>query len=302
METLSDIASFVQVVNSGSFTAAAERLGVSKSIVSKHVSRLEEHLGARLLNRTTRRLSLTEVGELFYARATRGLHELAEAEAAVSQLQEAPRGTLKLNVPMSFGILHVAPAMPAFLSRYPDLQLDMRLDDRKLDLVEDGFDVAIRIADLPDSSLVAVRLARCRHVVCASPAYLHRFGEPKAPDDLRKHNALTFSYQDSPSQWQFTGADGKTLQVPVCGNIRMNNSLALREALLSGCGIALTPSFVVGPDLQAGRLRGVLADYRAREVSIYAIYPERRHLSPKVRAFIQFMAEHISDEPEWDHR
>ena len=298
MNALGDIASFIEVVQTGSFTAAAERLGASKSIVSKHVSRLEERLGARLLNRTTRRLSLTEVGALFYARAQLGLDELAEAEAVVSRLQAAPRGTLKLNVPMSFGVVHIAPVMRDFLTRYPELQLDMRLDDRKLDLVEEGFDVAIRIADLADSSLVAVRLGTCRHVVCASPAYLQTFGEPITPDELRNHNALSFSYQDSPTQWQFTATDGRRMEVPVFGNLRINNSLALREALLAGAGIALTPSFVVGPDLRAGLLRTVLTDYRLREVPIHAVYPQRRHLSPKVKAFIEFMAEHLARQPD----
>jgi len=299
MDRLNDVACFVSVVDCGSFTQAADQLGLSRAAVSKQVSRLEARLHARLLNRTTRRLSLTEVGQVFYASARRGLQEIAEAEAAVSTLQAAPRGTLRLNVPMSFGILYLAPALPRFLSRYPEINLDVRLDDRKLDLVDEGFDVAIRIGDLPDSSLVARRLCDCPRVVCATPGYLAAHGEPAVPDDLRRHNALTFSYSDAPSQWHFTARDGTPIAVPVSGSARMNNSLALRELLLAGTGIALTPRFVVGPDLRAGRLRQVLADYGVRMLSVHAVYPERRNLSPKVRAFVDFVAEMLSEPNDW---
>lgn len=293
MGPASDIACFVAVVDHGSFTVAADRLGVSRSAISKQVAHLENRLRARLLHRTTRRLSLTEVGQAFYASARRGLQEIADAEAAVSSLQAAPRGTLHLNVPMSFGILHVAPAIADLVKRFPELQVDMRLDDRKLDLVEEGFDVAIRIGDLPESSLVARPLCAIERVVCATPAYLKKHGEPKTPGELRAHNAITFSYSDAPSQWEFTARGGETLTVPVAGNVRMNNSLALRAVLLADGGITLTPRFVVDADLRAGRLKAVLTDYRARELTAYAVYPERRHLSPKVRAFVDFMAERL---------
>lgn len=299
MERLSDIAVFVQVVDSGSFTAAAERLGLSKAVVSKYVTRLEDHLGARLLNRTTRRLSLTEVGRTFYTRSQVGLQEIEEAEAEVSRLQGAPRGTLRLNVPMSFGILHIAPAIPEFLACYPDLAVDMNLDDRQIDLVEEGYDLAIRIAELPDSSLVARRLAPCRHVVCGAPGYFQRHGVPRTPRELGDHNAITYQYQSSAREWHFLAPDGGTLRVPISGTIQMNNSLALREALLHEAGITLTPTFVVGADIQAGRLQAVLSDYKTLELSIYAIYPQHRHLSPKVRAFIDFIAERLED-PYWD--
>lgn len=300
MERLGDIAVFVQVVDSGSFTAAADRLGLSKAVVSKYVTRLEDHLGARLLNRTTRRLSLTEVGRTFYARSQAGLQEIEEAEAEVSRLQGAPRGTLRLNVPMSFGILHIAPAIPEFLARYPDLAVDMNLDDRQIDLIEEGFDLAIRIAELPDSSLVARRLAPCRHVVCGAPGYFQRHGIPRTPRELGDHNAITFQYQSSAREWHFLAPDGATLRVPISGTIQMNNSLALREALLHEAGITLTPTFVVGADIEAGRLQAVLTDYKTLELSIYAIYPQHRHLSPKVRAFVDFIAERFAGKPYWD--
>lgn len=300
MENLTDIAVFVQVVDSGSFTAAAERLELSKSVVSKYVTRLEIRLGARLLNRTTRRLSLTEVGRVFYTRSQRGLQELEEANAEVSRLQGAPRGTLRLNAPMSFGVLHVAPALPDFLSCYPELSVDMNLDDRQVDLVEEGFDLAIRISDLPDSSLVARRLGPCRHVVCAAPTYLQRHGIPRTPEDLREHNIITYRYQASPNEWHFLCAEGKCVSVPVSGSVQMNNSLALRETLLQGIGITLTPTFVVGADIRAGRLQPVLSNYHTQALSIYIIYPQRRHLSPKVRAFVDFMAERITNSPYWE--
>ncbi len=293
--SISDVAAFVQVVESGSFTAAAARLKLSKSVVSKHVSRLEDRLGARLLNRTTRRLSLTEVGRVFYERSRRGLAELAEAEAEVSRLQERPRGRLKLNVPMTFGILHIAPAIPDFLARHPDLTVDMELDDRRLDLIEEGFDVAVRISRLPDSSLVARRLGTCHHALCASPAYLERRGTPRTPGDLAHHDVLTYRYQTPADHWHFLDPEGNSVSVPVRGRVTMNNGLALREALLAGVGIARSATFVVGPDIRAGRVVELLPGYRSEPVSIYALYPERRHLSPKVRAFVDFMAERMAE-------
>lgn len=300
MESLSDIAVFVQVVRSGSFTAAADKLGLSKSVVSKYVTRLEDRLGARLLHRTTRRLSLTEVGQAFFGRSQRALDEIEEAEAEVSRLQGEPRGSLRLSSPMSFGILHLAPLLPAFQERYPELTVDMVLDDRKADLVDEGFDLAIRIGELPDSSLVARRLGPCRHVVCGSPEYFARHGVPQSPKELAEHPALTYRYQESPGEWRFVGRDGGYRQVAIDSRLQMNNSLALREAALKGAGVTLTPTFVVGADIQAGRLMAVLTDYKALEISIYAVYPQRKHLSPKVRAFVEFLSEEIADPPYWE--
>lgn len=300
MDSLSDIAVFVHVVQSGSFTAAADKLGLSKSVVSKYVTRLEDRLGARLLNRTTRRLSLTEAGQVFFGRSQRALGEIEEAEAEVSKIQGEPRGELRLNSPMSFGILHIAPLLPAFQARYPEVTVDMVLDDRTVNLVEEGFDLAIRIGDLPDSSLVARRLGACLHVVCATPEYFAQHGVPQSPADLSDHPALTYRYQDSPSEWRFIDSDGSFLQVPINSRLQMNNSLALREALLNGAGVTLTPTFVVGQDIRAGKLKAVLLDYRLIELSIYAVYPQRKHLSPKVRAFIDFLAEQIEDPPHWE--
>lgn len=300
MDSLTDIAVFAQVVDSGSFTAAAERLSLSKSVVSKYVTRLEDHLGARLLNRTTRRLSLTEVGRVFYERSQRGLQEIEQAEAEVSRLQDKPRGTLRLNTPMSFGIMHIAPALPEFHRRYPEISIDMNLDDRQVDVIEEGFDLSIRISELPDSALVARRLAPCRHVIVASTEYLERNGIPSTPEDLVQHNIISYRYQESAREWHFRSSDNRTITVPISGNVQMNNSLALREALLGGMGVTRTPTFVVGGDIQSGLLQPVLTSYEILEVSIYIVYPQRRHLSPKVRAFVEFLAERITDKPYWD--
>ncbi len=300
MDDLNDIAVFVAVVDAGSFTRAAERLNISRPVVSKYVSRLEDQLGVRLLNRTTRRLSLTEAGRLFHARCRRGLDDIADAHAEVSRLQEHPRGVLRINVPMSFGILHIAPALPAFMQQYPDITVEMDLNDRKLDVVDEGFDVSVRIGELPDSSLIARRLAPCRHVIVAAPAYLEVRGMPRKPEELRDHDILSYSLQQSAQNWHFLDPAGRSIQVPADARLQVNNSLALREALLGGLGIARTPTFLVGDDLRQGRLTRLLGDHQSLEVSVFVVYPQRRHLSPKVRAFVEFLAERIQDPPYWD--
>ncbi len=300
LDSLNDIAVFVRVVDSGSFTAAAERLGISKSVVSKYVTRLEDRLGARLLNRTTRRLSLTEAGRVFYERSRQGLADIEDAQAEVSRLQGEPRGTLRLNAPMSFGILHIAPALPEFLNLHPDVTVDMNLDDRIVDMIEEGFDVSVRISELPDSSLVARRLGPCHHAIVAAPAYLERCGTPRTPEELRNHNIITYRYQESALEWHFLTPGNKPISVAVSGSLMMNNSLAVREALLEGVGITRTPTFVVGKDIQEGRLIPVLREYQILEVTIFLVYPQRRHLSPKVRAFVDFMAKRITKTPYWD--
>lgn len=300
MDNLSDIAIFVQVIESGSFTAAADKLALSKSVISKYVTRLEERLGVRLLNRTTRRLSLTEAGEVLYKGSLRGLEEIQATEVEVTRLQQTPRGTLRINTPMSFGILHIAPAIPDFQAQYPDVKVDMNLDDRQVNLVEEGYDLAIRIAELPDSSLVARHLGPCRHVLCASAHYLDLHGTPKQPEDLRQHRVLSYGYHDTPRQWQLVNPQGRPVTIPLNSNIHMNNSLALREAVLNHAGIVLIPTFIVGADIQQGRLKPVLSNYRTMELSIYGVYAQRKWLSPKVRAFIEFMQQSIGEIPGWD--
>ncbi|GGB81865.1 transcriptional regulator [Marinobacterium zhoushanense] len=300
MERLNDITVFIQVVESGSFTLAAEKLGISKSVVSKYVTRLENGLGARLLNRSTRRLSLTEVGRNYFEQCKYGLEAIERAEAEVTKLQKAPLGVLRVNVPMSFGILHIAPLLPEFQQKYPGVTVDMVLEDRQVDLIDEGVDLAIRIAEMTDSSLVARRLGPCRHVVCASPAYLAENGIPSTPEELQVHNAICYRYHDSPTSWRFIDPDGAHISVQVSGSIQVNNSLALKQVLLAGGGIALTPTFVVGDELRTGTLQEVVSRYRKNQLSIYAVYPQRRHLSPKVTSFVDFLAERISEYPTWD--
>ncbi len=300
MQPLSDIAVFVRVVEARSFTAAADRLDMAKSAVSRCVSRLEEGLGVRLLNRTTRRLSLTEAGEAFFERARRALDELEEARREAARHQAEPGGTLRLTAPMSFGLELVAPVLPAFMDRYPKVTVDLSLDDRHEDLVAGGIDLAIRIAELADSTLVARRLAPVRHVVVASPAYLARRGTPATPDDLRDHDCLVYTLRASPDAWRFDGADGRKWTVPVRGSYYANNSMALRAALVAGRGIALMTSFTVGDDLRSGRLKRVLAAFAAPTLGVHAVYPQRRHVPPKVRAFVDFLAARFGDPPYWD--
>lgn len=300
MEKLDDIAGFVSVARCGSFTAAAEQMGCSKTAISRQVSRLESTLGVQLLHRTTRRLHLTEAGQQLFAEAEAGLGRLDEALSQVRSRQSEPTGVLRLNAPMSFGILHLAPHIGTFLQRYPKLDVDLQLDDRQVDLIQDGFDLAIRIARLTESSLIARRLAPARHVVCAAPSYLQRHGCPRDPLELSQHPLISYRYHEHALQWDFSNPAGEAVSVPVGGRLQMSNSLAIREALLAGTGLALIPTFIVGPDLQAGRLQAVLGDHQTRELGIHAVYPDRRHLPPKVRVFIDFLVGQLGDPPPWD--
>ena len=292
---LDDVSVFVKVVDSGSFTDAAEQLELSRSVISKYVSRLEQRLGVRLLHRTTRRLSLTEAGQLFYQHSKAGLAQLDQAMELVSGLSEQPTGTIRLNVPMSFGVLHIAPLLAEFMGRYPQVQVDMHLDDRIVDMVDAGYDLSIRVASLADSSLVARKLAVVKHAVVAAPGYLRREGEPQLPEELINHNVLLYRYQESASEWTFDHADGRRVSVSVSGKLRINNSLAIREAVLAGSGIARMPLFVVQDDIQAGRLEALFEDSELLELGAWAVYPDRESLPAKVRALVDYLAEKLPD-------
>lgn len=296
MEDLERMAIFARVVEARSFSAAARRLGMSKSLVSKHVTRLEQSLGARLLNRTTRTMSVTEIGAVFYEHCARILEEMEEAKLAVGRLHSEPRGTLRMSASVAFGTLHVAPALPAFLARHPALSIDMTITDRFVDLADEGYDVALRIAKDPGQNLVARRLAPVNRKVCATPEYFAAHGIPRTPIDLVGHNCLTYTYLH---QWRFRGPDGE-LSVPATGNLTLNDDEALWQAVLGGLGLALLPTFIVGTDLQAGRLQSVLSEYIALERDIFAVYLPNRHLSPKVRVFIDFLVERFGSPPYWD--
>lgn len=300
MDRLSGMAVFVRVVEEESFSAAARVLGMSKSAVSKQVAALEERLGARLLNRTTRRLALTDAGAAFHERAARILADAEEAETAVSQLSAAPRGVLRVNAPVTFGIQHLGPLLPAFMAAYPDLAVEVSLNDRFVDLVEEGFDVAVRVGRLPDSSLIARRLAPVRRLVVASPAYVEAHGMPTGPEDLRGHSCLHYTYQLRGDAWSLTGPDGRVAEVRVAGRLRANNGDILRAALLAGMGVAYTPSFIVGRDLAEGRLVRLLPGWEDTTAAVYAVHPHSRLVAPKVRAFVDYLAERFAGCPSWD--
>lgn len=291
---------FARVAETGSFSEAARRLNSSKSVVSRQVAALEAELGARLFQRSTRALALTEAGRGYFSQVVRILADIDEANQSVSHLQAAPRGRLRVNAAMSFGIRHLAPAIPDFLARCPEVEIDLTLNDRFVDLVDEGYDMAVRIGHLIDSSLVARKLAPFRRVVCASPAYLAARGRPATPDEIAAHDCLCYSNIPVGDEWTFTAADGRPWPVEVKGRLRVNNGDALRIAALEGLGLACLPSFIVGEDLRAGTLVTVLDDAVHQSGGIYAVYPHARHLSPKVRAFIDFLAERFGPNPPWD--
>jgi len=300
MENLADIAVFVRVVERGSFTLAAEDLQLSRAVVSKYLSRLEERLGARLLHRTTRRLSLTEAGAALFEASRGAIERIEEAEGAVARFQSSPRGRLRVSAPMSFGILHLGPALAEFARANPAISLDVRLDDRYVNLVEEGIDVAVRIGKLADSSLVARRLGTTRAVACASPAYLAEHGEPETPEDLASHECLLYAYLSTANVWRFTARDGREIPVASTGRLRANNGILLAEAAVLGQGILMTPSFYVGSLLREGKLRPILEDYRLPELGIHAVYPQTSHVPPKVRAFVDFLVKRFGRKPDWE--
>jgi DNA-binding transcriptional LysR family regulator len=301
MDRLAALEAFAKVAETQSFSEAARRLRSSKSAVSRHVAALEADLGARLFHRTTRSLTLTEAGRDYFARTSRVLADLAEADASVSQLQAAPRGRLRVNAPMSFGFLHLAPALGDFLALYPEVELDVTLTDRFVDLIDEGVDVAVRIGTLTDSSLVARRLAAVRLAMCASPDYLKARGTPRTPDDLKDHLLLNNSNIVPSRQWRFVSPDGKPWPVEVKGRLNCNNGDLLRVAALRGHGFVHLPTFIVGDDMKAGRLVSVLEPYISQDLTLNAVYPTARHLSPKVRAFVDFLSQRFGGpQPYWD--
>ncbi len=299
MDKLTGMAVFARVVEAQSFTTAAAQLGMSRSAVSKAIAGLESRLGARLLNRTTRRLALTEVGQAFYERCARIVAEAEEAELAVSHLQATPRGTLRISAPVSFGNLHLAPALPDFLRRHRELRVDIGLADRMVDLIEEGYDLAVRIGALPDSSLIARRIADNHLVVCASPDYWRRRGRPSDPRDLTRHACLTYAYQHNPNEWPFVGPDGR-FTVHVDGPLISNNGDLSMAAALAGLGVVVLPCFLCGSHLAAGRLEPVLCDWMTPPSGIHAVYPHARYLSAKVRAFVDFLVERFGPQPDWE--
>lgn len=289
---------FCAVVDKGSFVGAVAALEMSKAAVSRHVNALEERLGVRLLQRTTRRLSLTEEGRVFYQQAREVLALMGEAESAVSSGSHEPAGVLRVNAPVSFGVLHLAPLWTHFLNLHPKLELDISLNDRQVDLVEEGYDVAVRIARMESSSLVGRRFASTRMRLCAAPDYLANHPPIKKPEDLIEHRVIAYSNFSSGNEWSFSGPDGEH-KVSTRSVIRCNNGDTCRAVALNAGGILLQPSFMVSEDIHHGALVELLPAYRSIELGIYAVYPTRKHLPSKVRAFINFLVEQF-ERVDWD--
>lgn len=294
MDRFTALQVFRHVAEARSFAEAARRLGLSPPAISKNIAELETRLGMRLINRTTRRVALTEEGRIYLDHVVRGLDALTEADNALSSSRAAPSGLLRVSAPMTVTLTQLSAAIPDFLSRYPDLKLDLHLDDRRVDIVREGFDLAVRGSDqLEDSSLIARKLAVMPHVLCAAPGYFQAHGVPVSPSDLRDHDCVRFSLSGHADLWEFS-KDGRTEKVAIETRYSVTSSLAVRDALRAGFGLSLMPYPYVEADLKDGRLQAVLEDWTTVETTLYAIYPSRQHLAPKVRVFLDFLIEQFS--------
>ena len=300
MDRLRAFEIFVAVVTRQGFARAAEALDTSPANVTRYIAELEAHLGSRLINRHSRKLSLTESGEALFERARAILQDVGEAEAASASTTVTPRGRLRVNAPQSFGVLHLAPRWSKFARRHPEVELDVSLIDRVVDVVDEGVDLAIRISRAGSVQHAARRLATSRNVICASPAYLRKHGRPKTPGDLARHDCIGYTYSATGHDWQLHDDDGNVHAVRVHGPMQTNNGDTAAAAAIAGLGIIWQPTFIIGPALRAGRLVPVLPGYRIPDIDILAVYPSRRHLSAKVRAMIDFLADEFSGTPPWD--
>ncbi|MGO4337032.1 LysR family transcriptional regulator [Labrys sp. KB_33_2] len=294
MDQLTAFKAFRQAAERGSFAEAARALGLSPAAISKNIGELEATLSLRLFNRTTRRMSLTEAGALYYERVRQILDDIDDAGASIGALRQAPNGLLRVCSPMTMALKCLTPALPDFLHANPALSLDLNMDDRRIDIIQEGYDIAIRGSDLlEDSSLVARKLMAVPHVVCGAPSYFARAGLPARPEDLRQHDCVRFTLSSHADHWHFD-RNGETVGVPVRGRFKVTSSLAVRQALLGGFGLSLIPRIYVEDDLRTGRLQPALTDWHSMETSIFAIYPSKRHLVPKVRVFLDFAAEQFA--------
>ena len=314
MDRLDAMRAFVTVVAEGSFTRAAGRLDISPQLVSKYVSQLEQHLGVRLLNRTTRRIHLTEAGATYHQRAQQVLAEIDDMESQLGNLQTQARGRLRISAPVSFAIRHLAPLLSDFQRAHPAVGIDLQLNDRKVDIVEEGFDIALRIGHLKSSSLIAKRIAPVRLVLCASPAYLQRYGTPQRPEDLESHRYLRYSYMEQESgesvfRWlpgrgqhhhgNMVSSDLVSNDL-VSSDLISNNGDVLVEAAIAGAGIVLQPTFISSAAIKAGKLRIILPEHEPEPMSLYAVYAHRQLLASKVRCFVDFLEGYFGDPPFWD--
>lgn len=300
MDKFADIETFTAVVEAGTFSAAGERLGIAKSVVSRRISQLERRLGSRLLHRTTRRLSLTDAGKNFYQRAVQILADLDDAELSVTEETTDLRGSLKLAAPLSFGLTHLSKAIFDFLSEHPAIELNLDLNDRNINLVEEGFDMAVRIGVLQDSTLVARRLGTMRQVTCASPSYLEQHGEPTHPGDLQRHIGLQYNNISYKKQWSYETSEGKMIFAQPQIRIRANNGEALAAAAVAGMGITKGPTFILGSLLKEGKLVTILDEYQYPSTGIYAVYPPGRLIPRRIQVFSDYLAGRFGDHPYWD--
>ena len=301
MNELTQIKSFVALVESRSISKAAERMDIAVSAVSRRLKELESGLGVQLVQRTTRRMHITEAGEKFYRRCGRLLDDLEEAKHEASNTATALSGTLRIATPLSFGVAHLSPAVAAFMHLHPQIKIELDMSDRRIDLVEEGLDLAIRIGTLEDSSLMARKLASVRHVVCASPDFLNRHGIPSTPQDLSALPALCYGNLSQPDTWHYHDKDSKPGQVKVPMRMRANNGDALVEAAIAGLGVLCEPSFIVHGSVERGVLKPLLTDYQWNPMGIFAVYPQTKHMPTRVRAFIDFLVSSFGDTPYWEH-
>lgn len=301
MNKLDDLMLFVQVVDTKSFSLAAKELGVAKSMVSKHINQLETRLNARLLNRSTRKLSLTEAGRLLYDHCKRIQQDIDTAIQAVSSTHDTPRGMLRINAPLSFGHLHLIPAIADFNQKYPEIEVELLLGSQYANLIETGLDLAIQIKDLPDSNLIAKKLAVRSTQVCASPRYFAEHGFPQTPYDLKQHNCLVYRTQGQVSdEWRFV-IDGQDKIIKVGGDFQVNSSLGLARAAKSHAGIVKLPGYMINDEVQTGELVTVLNEFCPRDIGIYMVYPQNRFLAPKVKAFVDFLTARFASEQYWNN-
>jgi len=300
MDKFAALQAFTAVVESGGFQAATQRLGIDKSVISRRISELEKSLNSRLLNRTTRRISVTDEGRQFYQRAVQILSDLEDAELATSSHSREIRGRIKIAAPLSFGVEHLSKATNEFLIQHPAIEIELDLNDRNINLVEDGFDMAVRIGELEDSTLIARKLGLSRSVTCASSVYLEKYGQPETPRDLNHHIGLQYSNITYTQQWQYQGTEGKPIQGQPQVRMRSNNGEVLADAAANGLGIISAPTFILSKYIQSGRLIPVLQDYQKSAVGIYAVYPPGRLTPLRVKAFSDHLDICFSDTPEWD--
>ncbi len=299
MDRLNGMTTFVEVVKSGSFTLAADNLNLSRAQVSKTIMQLEAHLDTRLLNRTTRTISLNEIGKIYYERCLTILQDIDDIEDITRQQTSKPKGSLRMSVPTSFGLLHLNEAIPEYIKQYPDVNIELSLADRFIDVVAEGYDLVIRIGELNDSGLIARKLAPCRRVFCATPEYLEKHGKPEVPKDLTKHNCLIYTNEQSADTWTIKGPK-KTESVKITGSLCSDNGQILRDAALADLGIVILPTFIIGDDIIKGDLQQILPEYYFPEISLYVVFPSRRYLSAKVRTFIDFLSDYFEQTPSYD--